>query len=88
MMTFKEYRAARVRYLRENYPDITPEETRALLATCEGEWIASLQFLPRTAVVPMSVGLSLVAVVGHAEASRMLRHVANFPACLPVTHAL
>lgn len=48
-----------------------------------GMWVTMLYHLPRTAVVGLDVGRSAVTLLGHREASRMLRHVANFPACLP-----
>ena len=83
MMTYREYLRDRANRLREDYPDSTPAERRDVLTQCESEWLRTIANLPREAIVPMKVGRSLVDRIGHSEASRTLRHVANFPACLP-----
>jgi hypothetical protein len=86
--TLTAYRADRARRLAADYPDSTPEERAAIVtAQADREWMTLLSGLPRTAVVPLRVGRSLVAHVGHVEAGRTLRHVANFPDCLPTRAA-
>jgi hypothetical protein len=86
--TFTEYCARRARRLRVEYPDSTPAECASIVkAQAEREWLTLLASLPREAVVPLRVGRSLVARLGHAEAGRTLRHVSNFPACLPARAA-
>ena len=51
------------------------------------QWIEALQSCPRETRLTLDTGRSLVALLGHSEASRMVRHVDNFPSCLP-THAV
>lgn len=82
--TYRQYVNHRARDLRANYPESTSGERREVLKQCEREWLMSIASLPREASLSPAVGRSLVRALGHAEASRMVRHVANFPACLPV----
>lgn len=82
--TYRQYINRRAHELRANYPDSTSQERREVLRQCEREYLTSIATLPRNATIAPSVGRSLVKMLGHAEASRMVRHVANFPECLPV----
>jgi hypothetical protein len=87
ILTYRQYITQRARALRADYPDSTAAERRETLGQCEREWLTSIQQLGRDAVVSLDVGRSLVATIGHNEAGRMLRHVANYPACLPANRA-
>jgi hypothetical protein len=84
METYRQYVTRRARTLKADYPDSTSQERREVLKQCQQEWLRTIAALPRSAVVPLAVGRSLVRLLSHSEASRMLRHVSNFPACLPV----
>jgi hypothetical protein len=87
MKTYAQYYRDRAKRLREDYPDSTPQERAQVLRQVEREWMTELSTLPRDTVVPFVVGRSLVKRIGHAEATRILRHVANYPACLPIAKA-
>jgi hypothetical protein len=82
--TYRQYVNRRAHTLKAEYPDSTPAERRSVLSQCEREYMTILATLPREATVALSVGRSLVSMIGHAEATRTLRHVANYPACLPI----
>lgn len=83
-ITYRQYVNDRARRLRVEYPDSTAVERREVLKQCEVEWMGLVKSLTRDSVVSVTVGRSLVRLVGHGQASRLVRHVANFPECLPV----
>lgn len=84
LITFREYFALRFVECRREDPALTQADFRRLMrAQVEQEWLMAVFNCPRETVLPLAVGRSLVSLVGHVDASRMVRHVANFPACLP-----
>ena len=82
-MTWTSFKAARRLYLISQYPNISREEITMCVISDSDTWIQAIQRLPREATITMEVGRSLVALIGHAEASRMTRHLRNFPSFLP-----
>jgi hypothetical protein len=85
--TYRQYMKRRAQELKANYPDSTREERREVMKGAPNEWLQTIHALGRDAIVPLEVGRSLVAMIGHNEAARTLRHVANYPACLPADRA-